>query len=389
MVRRLLLPISLILLHVGADAATESFAPGQLVRVTKGEMLQFEGKNLVGAGKGEEFPVLQQDAARGVVYVPYYKKDGGPIAVTISTEAVEAAPRDGWLDMLEGFEAFRDQRYDTARQRLTHATEDEKYKALATALSLRVQGAIASRSAGSIAALRETSAQLEKLGYLCLALALDQGIDRLAGSAAPPSKLNRDDLTKRVASSTRALARARQAIAMRCMVNADEEIRAGLEAEPNRPELKAFQAKVEKDIAEAADRYADADRMRRFPKGTPHALTALEMGLKVCADHPKLIALKKEMGSAFEERTAPPVDTAFLAVAKGGDAKLLADGQSLYANRCTECHDLELIDSRSLSSWEKMVGSMSRRAGLNDEQQAHVLAYIAAAQKVVEAKPAE
>jgi len=389
MVRRLLLPICLALLHARAVVAAETFAPGQLVRVVKGEMLQFEGKNFVGAAKGEEFPVLQQDAARGVVLVPYYKNDGGPIAVSIPTDALEAAPRDGWVDLLECFEAFRDQRYDAARQLLAHAAQDEKYRALATALAPRLQGAIVSRSAGSLANLRETAAQLEKLGYSCLALAVDEGADRLGGATAPPTKLDRENLTQRVATSTRALARTRQAVAMRCLMNADEEIRAGLEAEPSRPELRAFQVKVQKDIAEAADRCADADRMRKIVKGTPHALTALEMGLKLCADHPQLLALKKEMAGAFEERTAPPVDSAFMAAAKGGDAKVLAEGQSLYANRCTECHDLELIDSRTVGSWEKMVGTMSRRAGLNSEQQARIITYIAAAQKVVESKPQE
>ena len=121
----------------------------------------------------------------------------------------------------------------------------------------------------------------------------------------------------------------------------------------------------------------------------PHALTALEMGLKLCADHPQLLALKKEMSGAFEERTSPPVTPAFLTAAGGGDAKALAEGHSLYTNRCTECHDLELIDSRTMSSWEKMVGSMSRRAGLDGAQQAQILAYITAAQKVVESKPQE
>jgi hypothetical protein len=388
MARCLFLPASFALLQVHALAAA-AFAPGELVRATRGEMLQFDGKNFVGAGKGQEFPVLQQDLARGVVVVPFYKKDGPPIPVTISAESVETAPHDGWLDLLASLEAFRDQRYDAARQFLARSAQDEKYRALASALAPRLQGAIASRSTGSLATLRETAAQLEKLGYPCLALALDEGVDRLGGTTAPATKLNRADLSQRVATSTRALARTRQAIAMRCLMNADAEIRAGLEAEPNRPELKAFQVKVQKDIAEAADRYADADRMRRIFKGTPHALTALEMGLKLCADHPQLLTLKKDMAGAFEERTSPPVTPAFLTAAGGGDAKALSEGHSLYTNRCTECHDLELIDSRSMSSWEKMVGSMSRRAGLDDAQQARILAYITAAQKVVESKPQE
>jgi len=388
MAPRILLPISLALLHAHAMAAA-AFAPGELVRATRGEMLQVDGKNFVGAAKGQEFPVLQQDTARGLVVVPFYKKDGAAILATIPADALEAAPRDGWLDLLASLEAFRDQRYDVARQLLARSAQDEKYRALATALAPRLQGAIASRSAGSLGTLRETATQLEKIGHPCLALALDEGVDRLGGTTAPATKLNRAELSQRVATSTRALARARQAVAMRCLVNADEEIRVGMEAEPNRPELKTLQVKVQKDIEEAAQKCADADRMRRIFKGTPHALTALEMGLKLCADSPQLIALKKEMSGAFEERTAPPVTPAFLTAAGGGDAAALAEGHSLYTNRCTECHDLELIDSRSVSSWEKMVGNMSRRAGLDGAQQARILAYITAAQKVVESKPQE
>ncbi|MEP6670144.1 MAG: hypothetical protein ABJF10_13370 [Chthoniobacter sp.] len=388
MAPRILLPISLVLLHAHALAAA-AFAPGELVRATRGEMLQLEGKNYVGAAKGQEFPVLLQDTARGLIVVPFYKKDGAPVSVTIPADAVEAAPHDGWLDLLASLEAFRDQRYDLARQLLARSAQDEKYRALATALAPRLQGAISSRSAASLGTLRETATQLEKLGHPCLALALDEGVDRLGGTTAPATKLNRAELSQRVATSTRALARTRQAVAMRCLINANDEIHTGLEAEPNRPELKALQIKVQKDIEEAAQKCADADRMRRIFKGTPHALTALEMGLKLCADYPQLIALKKEMSGAFEERTAPPVTPAFLTAAGGGDAKVLTEGHSLYTNRCTECHDLELIDSRSVSSWEKMVGNMSRRAGIDGEQQARIMAYIMAAQKVVESKPQE
>lgn len=385
---RCLLPTLLALFPVVGFAANV-FAPGELVRASRGEMLQLDGKNFVGAGKGEEFPVIQQDVVRNVVVVPFYKKEGGPVLVTIPADAVEAAPRDGWLDLLASMEAFRDQRYDAARQFLARSAQDEKYRALATALAPRLQGAIASRSAAALTTLRETASQLEKLGHPCLALALDEGVDKLGGTGAPATKLNRPDLSDRVATSTRALARTRQAISMRCLVNANEEIRAGLTAEPNRPELKAFQTKVQKDIEEAAQKYADADRMRRIFKGTPHALTALEMGLKLCADSPDLLALKKEMAGAFEERTSPPVNAAFLAAAGGGDAKELTEGHSLYTNRCTECHDLELIDSRSITNWQRMVSSMSRRAGIDDAQQARILAYITAAQKVVESKPQE
>ncbi len=364
-----------------------AFVPGELVRATRGEMLQFQGKNFVSAAKGQEFPVLQHDVAHGVVFVPFIKPDGSVIPVTLPPDTLEAVPHDGWLDLSAGLEAFRMGQGDAARQFVAHAAQDEKYKALAAALAPRLQAALTSRSAASLQTLRETAAQLETIGHQSLALAIDEGTDRLGGASAPPSKVNREELKKRVAISNRAVARTRQAVAMRCLANAGLEIHAGLEAEPARPELKAFQVRVEKDLAEAVEKCADAERMRRLPKGTPHALTALDMGLKICVDLPQLMALKKEMSSAFEEKTAPPVTPAFLTAAGGGDPKILAEGHSLYTNRCTECHDLELLDSRTVTSWQKAISGMARRAGVNADQQQRILDYIAAAQKVVEKTP--
>ena len=67
-----------------------------------------------------------------------------------------------------------------------------------------------------------------------------------------------------------------------------EAIQEGLEAEPGRPDLAAVQEKVKKDVQEADEDAEAADRMRRLSDGTPHALTALANGLKVCLDHPIL-----------------------------------------------------------------------------------------------------
>jgi hypothetical protein len=46
-----------------------------------------------------------------------------------------------------------------------------------------------------------------------------------------------------------------------------------------------------------------------------------------------------------------------------------------------------LIDSRTVSSWQKAIAGMARRAGVNADQQARMLDYITAAQKVVEKQP--
>jgi cytochrome c5 len=383
--------------------AATGFAAGEQVRLTRSETLLFKGANFLGAPKGQEFSVLQTDAAKGQVYVSFFKEDGTLIAVTLPADSVEVSPPNGWQDLLRGVEAFRDQRFDEARRLLARAAQDAEQKALAAAIAARINGAIVAAAQARAAsgravfttaaqALRDTAEQLVKLGHLCLALPLDEGADHLAAQVAggaeglPASKLDRDDVAKRVAISNRSAVRCRQAVALHRLVEASKIIDEGLRAEPNRPELKSYQTRIQKDLDEAAERFKAADSMRRFAKGEVHALTAIEHGLKACADFPQLLALKKEMSGAFEERTAPAVTPAFLAAAKVSTAATaLEEGHKLYTTRCTECHDLELLDSRGMSGWQKAVAGMSRRAGLNDAQQTRILEYIAAAQNSVEA----
>jgi hypothetical protein len=399
---RILAVLLLLLALLGLEApvrAAGSFARGDAVRLTRSETLLFKGENFLGAPKGQEFTVLQHDAMKKLVYVAFFKADGTLIAVTLPADALEASPPDAWRDLVRGVEAFRDQRFDEARALLARAAQDPQQKAVAATIASRVNGAVtmaAQARAGSnrpaftaaLQGLRDTAEQLAKLGQLCLALPLDEGGDRLATGleGAPGSKLNRDDLAKRVTISNRAVVRARQAVALHRLNEASKIIEEGLQAEPSRPELTALQGPVQKDLDEATSRYRDADKMRHFNKGEVHALTAIEHGLKLCADHPQLVALKKEMSTAFEERTSPPVTPAFIAAAKvSTPASALAEGHKLYTTRCTECHDLELIDSRGMSGWQKAVAGMSRRANLNDAQQARILDYLAAAQNSVAA----
>ncbi len=343
--------------------------------------------------------MLQHDLRQANVQVAWVEDDGALIAAAVPADALEPAPHDGWADLLQGAEAFRDGRWEDARRALPRAAQDPGYQALATALSGRVLGALASAAqatrapaarpafSAALQTLRETAEQLAKLGHISLALPLDEGADRLgaqvfgAGAALPPSRIDRADLARRVAISDRAVLRCRQSVGLRRLTDAARNIAVGLEAEPGRPELKALGPRVQKEIEDADGRFADADRMRRFDKGAVHALTAIELGLKRCADHPRLLALKKEMSSAFEERTAPPVTPAFLAAAKAKTATpILEEGHRLYTTRCTECHDLELLDSRSIGGWQKAVASMAGRAKLNDAQQARILDYLTAAQ---------
>lgn len=382
------------LLLAASVARGAFFSPGDVARLTQGEMLLFQGKNFLPAPKGQEFTVLKFDARANAAYVAYYKEDGSLIAVTLPGNVLEPAPANAWADLLRGAEAFREGRLDEARRFLAKAGLDPQYRALAGGIVARVTGAIAAVTPAGRQALpavaqglRETAAELAKQGYLCLAVPLDEGTDRLTQDPALGSKINRAELAKQVATSQRAVIRVRQAIALKRLVEAKKYLQEGLEAEPSRPELKAVEAKLLKDLKEADDSYEAADRMRRFANGTPHALTAMERGMKACSDHPRLIALRKELQGAFEERTAPPVTPALLA-ATGTKTSLapLEEGRKLYTTRCTECHDLELLDSRSPAGWERAVAGMAGRAKLSDPQKARIMEYITVAWNAMDGK---
>ncbi len=392
-------------------ATVPQLARGDLVRLKQGEMLMFKGADFAGAGKGQEFTVLKFEPRETVAYVAYYKDDGTLIAVSVPASSLEPLPANGWNDLLRGIEAFREQRHEAAKRLLQRASEDAQYRTLAAPLSGRIMGAMNAAAAvrssdpsraaaakqgciNTLQGLRDTAEQLLQQGYVSLAFALAEGTDKLGSqalgnTAVPASKVDREDLAARAAIVNRTVIQCRQALGLRRLAQASRLIEEGLQAEPVRPELKAFQARIAKEISEADSHHQNADKMRaRGPKGVVHALTALEMGLKLCVDHPKLIALKKEMQSAFEERTAPPITQAFMKGAGAEvSAKAMEEGRKLYTNRCTECHDLELLDSRSVAAWREVVAGMSRRAKIDGAQQAKIVEYLAVAQRGLDAGP--
>jgi cytochrome c5 len=61
----------------------------------------------------------------------------------------------------------------------------------------------------------------------------------------------------------------------------------------------------------------------------------------------------------------------------------LEEARKLYTARCTECHDLELLDSRSMDGWSRAMASMGGRAHLSDGQRGKILEYLAAAQRTL------
>ena len=385
-----------------SHGAARALVVGDPVRVTRSEMLLFQGKNLAGAAKGQEFTLLKHDAGKKQVFVSFMKDDGTLVAATLPDEAVEPGVVRATSVLVRGVEAFRDQRYDEAKRLLTRAALDKQHAALAGALFTRVNGAFGSASLArtspaakqaattTLQTLRDTAEGLAKAGMTRIALALDEGTDRLGaqvpGLTVPATKVDRADLTKRAAISQRETMLARQSFALKQLVAASKHVAAGLEAEPAHDELKAMQPLVQKDLEEADTLCKTAKKMQRQPNGAVHALSAIDDGLKLCTDHTDLRELRKTLAAAFEEKTSPQVTPAFVSIAKAGtSAPMLEEGRKLYTVRCTECHDLEMLDGRTLTSLSGMVGSMSRRAGLSDAEKTRILDYIAAAKTVVDA----
>ena len=366
--------VALFLLALHSQAAP--FSPGEIVRVIKGEMLLFKGENFQPAAKGQEFTVLKCDAAVRRVFVSYLKDDDSLVAVSLPAEVLEPAPPNAWADLVKGAQSFRDQRLPEAARLFQRAAQDAALKPLAASLTARL--------ASGAPAMRELAAQLTKAGLPSLALPLDEGTDRLA--PATPSKLDRADLAKRVTISQNAFQRARQSLARHRLLEAAKHLETGLAAEPGHFAMKALDTRNQRDLADAQGMLEDAEKMRRFHKGAVHAMTAIENGLKLCADHAKLRALKQEMSAQFEERTSPPVTPAFLATMKvKGTGETLTEGHQLYTTRCAECHDLELLDSRSMDGWAKAVAGMAGRANLRGSEQARIMEYLAAATAAVAA----
>ena len=127
-------------LACGAALCAATFVEGDVVRLNRSETLLFNGEKFLGAPKGQEFTVLKRDPR--AVQVAFYQEDGSPIAVTLPAEALEPGPPDAWADLLRGMQAFRDGRYDETKRLLARASQDAQQRALATALSARINATL-------------------------------------------------------------------------------------------------------------------------------------------------------------------------------------------------------------------------------------------------------
>ncbi len=428
---------------VSASAGWAAFAPGDLVKLKRNETLVFKGEDFLPAPKGQEFTVFKYERGKNQVFVAFIQNDASVIAVTLPEDSLELVPPDSWTLLQKSVDAFREQRIDEARKLLSVVGKDGDYKALAGSLLSRMETAVTAarpalaavgevRSAqvsieqkrralgggpeaeaqlkplvdlqalrmssvqkpfiDSLSKLRETPVELERLGFSSLALGFDDGLERFAiavfgngaggGESVPwGTKVDRGALQAKVNRAAFSLVRCRQAMGVKRMMEASSYVKEGLDSEPGHPGLKALKAKVDESLKDAEDRYVAASS-NRSGKNLQHGLMALERGLKICADYPKLLALRKEMSSALELGASPPVTPELIAAAKTSTSReQLESGRKLYVTRCVECHDLEMLDSRSSAGWKSIVQTMSRKAHLKGNEQELIVEYLAVAKE--------
>lgn len=403
----------------------EAFAPGDLVRTSKKETLLFLGDPFLAAPKGQEFLVLEHNTAQRTVALAFVQKEGAVIAVTLPEASLEAVPLDGWGSLLRGTQLFQDQKFDEATKLIQAAaaspdfrplaarvagavdaflqTARPAYQALTQAQSANASGLESAKArlapaqtafAGAVAKMHALVAEVDKQGFTSPAFFLDDGVQRLASRLIPPGfaangaeipqpPYARQDLAARAAKAAFAVVRCRQATAVRRQIEAAQYAEEGLAAEPARPDLQKMRLKIQEDIQDAEGRADAAEQNRK--RNLTQALLALERGIKYCADHPRLAKLREDMSGVLEQKSAPRVTPEFMAAARSPSPQsALVEGHQLYTSRCAQCHELEMLDSRSLSGWKNEVSRMAGRAKLSASQQTTVMDYIAAAMNTLE-----
>lgn len=90
-------------------------------------------------------------------------------------------------------------------------------------------------------------------------------------------------------------------------------------------------------------------------------------------------------GCTSFQPAAPVVNQAIVAegLKHGATLNELQNGRRLLAMRCTNCHSLEPISSRTPSEWREVVADMSERSGLTPKEIDEITNYLIAARESI------
>ncbi|NNC89758.1 MAG: cytochrome c [Akkermansiaceae bacterium] len=81
----------------------------------------------------------------------------------------------------------------------------------------------------------------------------------------------------------------------------------------------------------------------------------------------------------LKTKTEAPQPTAAMAARAGESLDTLGQGYWVFQRKCLECHESRVPENPSLAAWHPTMIGMSWNAGLSDEEEAALIAYMKAA----------
>jgi len=99
---------------------------------------------------------------------------------------------------------------------------------------------------------------------------------------------------------------------------------------------------------------------------------------RVCASIVLVLGAALWAGCQSNQALAPPVSPAFIRAGarQNADEHALAQGRTLFLNRCSQCHALPEVARFNASRLTAIVAKMSDRANLSPKQHEAVLKYL-------------
>ena len=96
------------------------------------------------------------------------------------------------------------------------------------------------------------------------------------------------------------------------------------------------------------------------------SIAILILALIVFACHRKTVSASDNI--VISNKTNPNVKTA--------NTEAMAEGQTIYSNRCGRCHYLKTAQDYTATQWKNILKSMIPKAKLNDDEAKQVTAYV-------------
>jgi cytochrome c5 len=104
----------------------------------------------------------------------------------------------------------------------------------------------------------------------------------------------------------------------------------------------------------------------------------LMMATAVFACSRKTVATTTTPAPATQAATPPPPPPATTTASTDANAVKVAEGKTVYVNRCGRCHALKPVDAYTTAQWDGILKSMIPKAKLDAVQAEQVTLYVMA-----------